>query len=469
MKDKMFKSLRITHVIYFVASLFLSLVLLFSVNMIGNSIIFNSYLTRDAIQSRISVYRESFFDYVETNNLAITDVAELSQWMKNNPDVYMFIMDESGNLVYETGQWSVSTIKLEDNNKTETNEESGNDEIELMTPSETDPDDDIANLYDKSMFTKLHFRDGTYLIFMSETSEQLLFKLVKYTSVGTFLVSLITSQVFFTNYIIRRTKQLSDEVTGIEDGNINQPITRFGNDEISQLADHIDLMRDSLIKQTQREKELMTANNDLITALSHDLRTPLTALVGYLEVLDDNPDIDEEKRKEYIERSKAKTLQLKHLSDRMFQYFFVFDDSSNEIEMEYYNLHVLLEQLIYERVFDLETTGYDVTVELEESVGQILVNIHYLHRLFDNLFGNIQKYAMKDNVRIIGKVFPDGYQLSIKNKIDLEQNKTKGTNIGLKTCDKIISQLNGTFEVVKTEETFEVLMKIPFKKGAYDD
>ena len=76
---------------------------------------------------------------------------------------------------------------------------------------------------------------------------------------------------------------------------------------------------------------------------------------------------------------------------------------------------------------------------------------------------------MKDNVRIIGKVFTDGQQLSIKNKIDLVQNKTKGTNIGLKTCDKIISQLNGTFEVIKTEETFEVLMKIPFKKGAYDD
>ena len=228
-------------------------------------------------------------------------------------------------------------------------------------------------------------------------------------------------------------------------------------------------MRDSLIKQTQREKELMTANNDLITALSHDLRTPLSALVGYLEVLDDNPDIDEEKRKEYIERSKAKTLQLKHLSDRMFQYFFVFDDSSNEIEMEYYDLHVLLEQLIYERVFDLETTGYDVTVDLEEGKGQILVNIHYLHRLFDNLIGNIQKYAMKDNIKIIGRVFPDGYQLSVKNKIDLEQNKTKGTNIGLKTCDKIISQLNGTFEVIKTEETFEVLMKIPYKKGAYDD
>ena len=79
--------------------------------------------------------------------------------------------------------------------------------------------------------------------------------------------------------------ELKDEILRMAAGNLRDSVPNMGQDEIGIIAEELDNLRAALQDTLVREKESRRANQDLITAMSHDLRTPLTILNGYLEVL----------------------------------------------------------------------------------------------------------------------------------------------------------------------------------------
>ena len=89
---------------------------------------------------------------------------------------------------------------------------------------------------------------------------------------------------------------LKDEILRMAAGNLRDSVPEMGQDEIGIIAEELDNLRTALQDTLVREKESRRANQDLITAMSHDLRTPLTILNGYLEVLrlNRNPEMHEE-------------------------------------------------------------------------------------------------------------------------------------------------------------------------------
>lgn len=201
---------------------------------------------------------------------------------------------------------------------------------------------------------------------------------------------------------------LSKEVSLIEQGDLEQSITYRGNDEISLLAINADNMRNSIITRYKSEKEAWEANSELITSMSHDIRTPLTSLIGYLEILDSKDYHSEEQLDKYIKSCKDKSIQLKDLSDKLFQYFLVFGKEKIIMKMETFDARILLEQIISEHVFDLTSLGFDVkTVFLEQSC-IITADIQFLKRILDNLFSNVRKYASPTApVSVVGSVEND--------------------------------------------------------------
>lgn len=111
-------------------------------------------------------------------------------------------------------------------------------------------------------------------------------------SVSLFLVIVL----FFLNRKMRQILILKDEILTMSSGDLSHAVPDFGENEIGILASELNLLRESLSDNIQKEQESRKANQDLITALSHDLRTPLTVLHGYLEVLKlkRNPESQEE-------------------------------------------------------------------------------------------------------------------------------------------------------------------------------
>ena len=126
-------------------------------------------------------------------------------------------------------------------------------------------------------------------------------------------------------------QRLEKEVDAIKRGNLQEIVTVEGKDELGQLAYGLDQMRRQLYEKDKMEKELRAAQEKLVLGMSHDLRTPLTGLLAYMDV------IKKQKRdgrpiREYIDKAYDKILQIKHLSDQMFEYFFI--DSHQGAELE---------------------------------------------------------------------------------------------------------------------------------------
>ena len=270
------------------------------------------------------------------------------------------------------------------------------------------------------------------------------------------LICLIIFALLILRFIRNRVMyltQLSAEVGEIESGMLEKSVTVKGNDEITDLAKNVDDMRISLVERLQSEKEAYDANRELITAMSHDLRTPLSALIGYLEIVNSGVYSSDEQKLVYIRKSIEKAYQLKTMSDKLFDYFTVFkDDASEDLNIEIYDGHELLSQIVSEQTYMLEEKGYTIAFEEFDTDGEnkkyeLSLDSGALLRVFDNIFSNILKYAnKKEPIRIVFEHDENLVKVSVTNRINTMSVKVASTKIGLKSCRRLMSRMGGALK-----------------------
>ena len=105
----------------------------------------------------------------------------------------------------------------------------------------------------------------------------------------------------YNGSVLGRISRLSAEVEEVTGGNLTGQIEGTANDEIGRLAENVDSMRNYIIKRLRSEKEAWDKNSELITAMSHDIRTPLTSLIGYLDIIESGKYQSKEEESRYIE------------------------------------------------------------------------------------------------------------------------------------------------------------------------
>lgn len=93
-------------------------------------------------------------------------------------------------------------------------------------------------------------------------------------------------------------------------------------------------MRCAIKERQQKEEEAGKANRELVTAMSHDLRTPLTSLLGYVDILQMEKGEDRGQQRKYLNSIRDKAYQIKELSDKLFEYFIVYGRKREELEAE---------------------------------------------------------------------------------------------------------------------------------------
>lgn len=135
---------------------------------------------------------------------------------------------------------------------------------------------------------------------------------------------------------IRKTihyiRKLSQEIKILEGGDLSYPITIIGKDELAQLAEGLDSMRQSFLRQTEQEKQLTFANQRMITEMFHDLRTPLTSIMLYTEILLKNKCENDEQKVSYIQKIDRKARRMKQLSDHLFEYALITGEEEVKLE-----------------------------------------------------------------------------------------------------------------------------------------
>lgn len=282
-------------------------------------------------------------------------------------------------------------------------------------------------------------------------------------SIGVALFLLLLLPLLFLRKKVQDIGILKDHILQMSGGDLNQPIRSMGNDELGVLARELDQMRSTLYTNIQQEAESRRANQDLITAMSHDLRTPLTILHGYLDILalGRNP----EQQSEYIRRCLQKTEDIQKLTNRMFEYSLVYEPPQAPVLVAI-PLRTL-QLTLAEHLDFLRLAGFQTSENIAPLSGQLNGDETSLKRLFQNLFSNILKYGDKSEpVTLQFSQETDFCQIVLSNAVKKDQTGIESNRIGLKSAEKIVEMHHGTLTFFQNEKhQFIVNMKLPVQNN----
>ena len=305
--------------------------------------------------------------------------------------------------------------------------------------------------------------DGTLLATVVDYSEDFMYDLV--FAISLICAVLVVGFIMFINLsrLTARVKKLAAGVRLVEEGNIDAPLNMSGNDEISDLADDVNSMRDSVVDNMTKGQQAWEANAGLITAMSHDIRTPLTVMLGYLDIIELQE--ENETNREYITICKENALRLKALSDDMFSYFLVFGKNDIELEVIACNAADTVGGMMAEYELLLAENGYTVERNGDMPSVDVKVDVVCLGRVMGNIFSNITKYADSSRPVVVGINSDDRFlSITFENGVRRDRDSAESTGIGVKTSARIMEQMGGAFTVRQDSENYTVELRIPLKK-----
>ena len=283
-------------------------------------------------------------------------------------------------------------------------------------------------------------------------------------AVATVAAVLALTLLAYNRRVARRVVAISQEVQSIGAGNLYLQLEPKGRDELSQLTASVEQMRLSLLRKTSEEQRALQQNSDLITAMSHDIRNPLTALLGYLDLAKNGQYRSEEELQSFLDAAYGKAEQLKTLTDELFRYSLLFGCKELPMQMESYDARLLLEQLLGESRVQLQQQGFTVQLLLPQQEVQIEADVMYLKRVLDNLFDNIRKYADPAKPVAIAALIEDGaLHICLSNSVNPASGRIESNKIGLRTCAKIMTQMAGGFRRYTENGKFTAEVILPIQ------
>jgi signal transduction histidine kinase len=362
---------------------------------------------------------ESFQEYVTENELTIDGVIRDVKWEKGYRTMYLYFSDSPNESIPE---------------------EDGGEPAQAGTPVQCA--DGVIFAYAYPSFS--HYDSLGKLVSLSVATVCFFLILIPYVY-----------------RIIHRITHLSREMEILTGGDLSYRIDSPGEDELAELGRSIESMRISVLEQMARENEAILANSRLITSLSHDLRTPLTKLTGYLEIilLKKFKDASEEER--YLNGAIEKAQQMKSLLDEMFRHFQIEPAPEAGSRAETVSGALLLSQLLSEMCFDLQAAGFDAELPVVDGEFNLTISVFNMRRVFDNLFSNIKKYAdaSKPVAVTVGRQASE-IGITIQNSIGTG-SCTDSRGIGLPTVKALIEQNGGRIDVTTSNMCFCARLFLP--------
>ena len=194
------------------------------------------------------------------------------------------------------------------------------------------------------------------------------------------------------NRRVRYVEYLSREIQKIREEGFGRTMELQGDDEITQLCAVINEMSVQLREKEEREKRQQRSKNDLITNVSHDLRSPLTSIIGYVELLGETGPEDRERFAEYIEVVERRLTGLNGLINELFEYTKL-NSAERPPDMEKRDVLEVLRHILCEYKILMEAEGLALTWQLEAESHIAHINTRQMVRVFQNLLDNARRYA----------------------------------------------------------------------------
>ena len=294
---------------------------------------------------------------------------------------------------------------------------------------------------------------------------------------GTALVFGIVLFAFASFILMYRAKDIDSIRKGaneIRKGNLTYKINDIKSEDLKALADDINGIGMGLDESVSAKMKAERLKTELITNVSHDLKTPLTSIISYTELLSNVEKLPEE-AKDYIRIIEKKSQRLKNLTQDLFDISKV--QSGNEvINCERLDIALLINQALGEHDSEIKNADLAFCVNVEK---ELFVNAdgRKMSRVMSNLISNALKYSMK-NTRVFVSAVEKGYEVIVEFKniasyamdFDAEEimgrfvrgdesRTTEGSGLGLAIAKSYTEASGGSFNVVTDGDLFKAIIK----------
>ena len=268
---------------------------------------------------------------------------------------------------------------------------------------------------------------------------------------------------------VRRVKkqisEISDALEDIKNGNGNRRILAETHELIAPLAYAINDIILSYEKRLSAYHQTDETNRQLMTSLSHDVRTPLTTLIGYLDAAHKGI-VDGKERDDYIETARRKAHDLKEYIDVLFDWFKL---GSNEFSMNIAEIDLteLTRNILIDWIPIFEDTQVDFTIDIPEQPFRVQIDPDGYMRILNNLIQNVISHSHADKIEIALSEQNGNIKILLSDNgigIDKEDLKhifdrlykcdkgrsEKGSGLGLSIVHELVEKLNGTITADST-------------------
>lgn len=384
------------------------------------------------VEQQNKKYADKLQKYVDREDLSTKDGQALSQWVKKQNILYVQIYKDNI-LVFDSAY---------------PDEEVWEEEIS-------------ARDYELDYHFSVEFSDGTGEAYMIGSYA---YQYYNYALVGELLLC-FGLFLFLVLYGVRRKMsyilQLKDEIEILEGGSLDYPITVKGKDELAALAQGLDSMRKSFAALIEQEGKMVQENQRIVTEMSHDLRTPVTSIILYTEILKKGTYKDQEQQKEYIEKIGQKAQRMKQLTDHLFEYSLTAGE--REMKMEKPELYeVLFYDLFSETCSYLEQKGFQVRFQVEWLEKKLSISTEYLLRIMDNITSNLVKYADPGFPVMISSA-EEGHMagFTVENHVRSPLEDVESRGIGLQSIKNMTSRMGGRCVDERKGDVFRLTILLP--------
>ncbi len=290
------------------------------------------------------------------------------------------------------------------------------------------------------------------------------------------ILSLVISKIvkvkdLYTNFVLSEIKEIAE-------GNLSKDITIIGNDKISHMAQNVNLIKEEYIKAIEEQKKSERLKYELITNISHDLRSPLTAIINYLDL--SKTLAAEEKLKGYISAAESNSRTLHLLIEDLFE-LSKMESGNVKLSKTNIDLILLLKQVAYEYNIICKKENKEIIILSSLNEIEYFCDSLNISRLFNNLIDNAVKYSLP-NTRIYIEVDSSDNEIrvEIKNvssdKLDFDlkelflrfkrgdqSRNTEGTGLGLAIAKGIAILHQGDILLKNDGDLFKAIVILPIE------
>ncbi|WP_051280263.1 sensor histidine kinase [Anaerovorax odorimutans] len=299
---------------------------------------------------------------------------------------------------------------------------------------------------------------------------------------GLILLTCVLLSFNLSRSVLKPIKELQKAAINIIEGNLDFEILACEDLEINKLCQSFDQIRKKLKETADQQYRNKEERNMLMANLSHDMRTPVTTIKGYIEGIKDGVADTPEKQSRYLDTIYNKALILEKLLDNMAEYSEL-ELGRMQFSFEYVNITSYLKDVVEDYKRDIELVGLDFEYKFLEQQLFVVADCSKLKRVLDNLISNAIKYN-KQNGSIFMSTQTDGKGVLICisdtgngisseniNKVfdgfyrgDASRSNIKGNGLGLSIAKEIIGRHRGKIWM-KSEENVgtEVFIYLPLR------